>query len=327
VPGALAGIDVSKDSLQLALLPEAPGADAPLHNSAYPYDEQGLAAVLDVLQRHNAALVVLEGTGGLGRPLVAALAEAQLDLVVINPRMAREFAKATGRLAKTDKVDAHTLALLAKRLRPQARALPGPSHTRLLDLVARRKQLVTMRAAEINRLKQAEKQGSSKEVTRSVAYVIKMLDKQVDRLEKQIADLIDSDGDWARKVRLMDSAPGVAAGTAQALLAQMPEIGRLTRRQVASLAGLAPLDYQSGKFRGAGHIRGGRRDVRTTLYMAAISAIRCNPVIKVFYERLVAAGKKKLLALTAAMRKLLTILNAMVRDGLMWQQLKLTAEP
>lgn len=318
---SLGGIDVAKASLQLAVIAES--GDSVLFNSSFAHDAQGIGGIIDRLKAHQASLVVLEGTGGLERAVVAALAEAGLKVVVINPRQARDFAKATGRLAKTDKVDAEVLALLARTLRPQARPLPDQQQSLLSDLVSRRRQLVGMRAGESNRLQQAD-QKQARQISESIRQVIKLLDKQIERLEKQINDLIDSNSDWASKARILDSAPGVAAGTAQSLLAQLPEIGKLSRRQVAALAGLAPMDYQSGKFKGSGRIWGGRKEVRVALYMATISAIRCNPVIRTFYERLVQAGKKKLLALTAAMRKLLTILNAMVRERLMWKELKLS---
>jgi transposase len=311
------GIDIAKEQFQVCLLPQE--ADAPLLNVAFSHDASGTSALMELLRPYTVQLIVMEATGALQRRLAVTLLEEGFAVVVINPRQARDFARATGKLAKTDKVDAYSLSLLAKVLKPRQRALPSERQGQLSDLVARRRQLIHMRSAEVNRFQQA----NSRQIKKSIDQVIRMLDTQIEKIEKQIADLIDSDSGWANKAKILDSAPGIAEGTAHALVAQLPEIGSLSKRQVAALAGLAPYAFESGRFKGRSRIWGGRGDVRASLYMATLSAIQCNPIIKEFYTRLVAAGKAKMLALTACMRRLLTILNAMVRDGLCWNQLKL----
>ena len=325
---AYVGVDVAKREFQGCLFAAPSSGDAgdagggEEHNAAFPYDEAGIERFVELLRTRDVQLIVMEASGALQRRLAAALAGAGFPVAVVNPRQARDFARATGTLAKTDKVDARVLARLARVLRPQARPLPTAEQQRLADLSARRRQLLVMRTAELNRAQQAAAQ-QDREIARSIRQVIATLDGQVERVEKQVAELIRSNSDWAGTAKVLDSAPGVATRTAHAIVAQLPEIGRLSRRQVASLAGLAPFACQSGQFKGRSRIWGGRRGVRGALYMATLSATRCNPVIRDFYRRLVDAGKNKLLALTAAMRKLLTILNAMVRDRVMWHELDL----
>jgi transposase len=256
----------------------------------------------------------MEATGGLQRKLAAELSEAGYPVAVINPRQARDFAKAIGRLTKTDKVDADVLAQLARILKPATRPLPTAEQLRLKDLSARRRQLIHMRTSELNRQQQA----SLKDVSKSIRHVITTLDKEIAKIERQVADLIDSNSDWKRKADLMDSVKGIGLDTAHAILAELPEIGTLSKRQVASLAGLAPHAFESGQFKGKSRIWGGRATVRCALYMGTLAATRSNPPIKRFYDRLLAQGKKKMVALTACMRKLLTILNAIVRTGVRW---------
>ena len=312
-PKVFVGIDLAKESFQAASEAEDP---ARRFNRSFTYDADGIAALLAQLEPFDVALVVMEGTGGLERKLAAELTEAGHVVAVINPRQARDFAKALGKLAKTDKIDAQTLAKLAKILKPQARALPSEEQLRLKDLAGRRRQLIHMRTAELNRAQQA----TLKDVQKSIKHLIATLDKQIAKIEKQIAQMIDSNSDWKDKSEILDSAPGVAAGTAHALLAELPEIGTLSKRQVAALAGLAPHAFESGQLKGRASIWGGREPVRTILFMPAMTAARIDPVIGRFYQSLVARGKKKIVALTACMRKLLTILNAMVRDGVKWNQ-------
>jgi transposase len=310
-PVAFVGIDLAKANFQAAADAEAPAAR---FNASFTYDVAGIALLLERLKMLDVQLIVMEATGGLERKLAAELSEAGYVVAVINPRQARDFAKAIGRLAKTDKVDAGILARLARILKPQARPLPSVEQIRLKDLSARRRQLIHMRTSELNRSQQA----TLKEVSKSIKNHITMLDKEIARIEKQIADLIDSNSDWKKKADLMDSVKGIGPDTAHAILAELPEIGTLSKRQVASLAGLSPHAFESGKFKGQSKIWGGRASVRSALFMGTMAATRSNPPIKAFYDRLLAKGKKKIVALTACMRKLLTILNAMVRDGVTW---------
>jgi transposase len=310
-PVAFIGIDLAKESFQAAADADAPAAR---FNASFTYDSAGIAQILERLKTLEVSLIVMEATGGLERKLASELSEAGYAVAVINPRQARDFAKAIGTLAKTDKVDAGVLAQLARILKPKTRPLPSAEQIRLKDLSARRRQLIHMRTQELNRQQQA----TLKDVSKSIRHLISTLDREIAKIEKQIADLIDSNSDWKRKTDLMDSVKGIAPDTAHAVLAELPEIGTLSKREVASLAGLAPHAFESGKFKGQSRIWGGRGSVRNALYMATIAATRWNPAIKRFYDRLVAKGKKKMVALTACMRKLLAILNAIVRDGVMW---------
>lgn len=310
---ALAGIDVAKESFQLAVQDPA---EATLVNVSLPYTDDGLSQAIGLLARHKVTAVLLEATGGLERRLMADLAGAGLAVVRANPRQARDFAKAVGRLAKTDAIDAPTLALMLRRLRPQASPPPDAARQELSELATRRHQLVVLRTAEVNRLQQA----TLKLVQKDLRDHIAQLDRRVGRLEKQIADRIDADGDWLNKARLLDSAPGIGPTTAHALVAHLPEIGTLSDKQVAALAGLAPFNVDSGAFKGQRHIWGGRAAVRCALYMATLAATQFNPPIKAFYQRLIAKGKLFKVAITACMRKLLVILNAMVKNQTPWDE-------
>jgi transposase len=312
-PPAFVGIDLAKESFQAATHFEADATRGGF-NASFTHDAAGIASLLERLATFDVQLVVMEATGGLERKLAAELAGASFAIAVINPRQARDFAKALGRFTKTDKVDAAILAQLAAVLRPHARPLPGAEQLRLQDLAARRRQLVHMRTQELNRAQQA----TLKDVQKSIKHLISALDREIAKVEKQVADLIDANADWKRKADLMDSVKGIGPDTAHAILAELPEIGTLTKRQVTSLAGLAPHAFESGQFKGKSKIWGGRAAVRSALFMGTLAATTCNPAIKRFYDRLLAQGKKKMVALTACMRKMLTILNAMVRDGVMW---------
>lgn len=322
-PLAFVGIDLAKDTFQAAAHPDE-AADAHRHrfNASFKYNAAGIADLLARLAKLQVQLIVMEATGGLERKLAAELVEAGYAVSVINPRQARDFAKALGTLAKTDRVDADLLAQLARILKPKVRALPSAEQLRLKDMVARRRQLLHMRTQELNRSQQA----TLKEIKKSIQHLITSLDTQIAKVEKQISKLIDADTDWKNKAEVLDSAPGIGVDTAHALLAELPEIGTLTRRQVCSLAGLAPHAFESGKFKGQSHIWGGRASVRSALFMGTMAATIHNPVIKIFYDRLVAQGKRKIVALTASMRKLLTILNAMVRKNVKWNHAEIVAE-
>jgi transposase len=302
------GIDLAKESFEVFALPEG-------SRSCHPRNEGGIAALIESLRGKSVERIVMEATGGLEREVACALAAEGLPVVTANPRQVRDFAKATGVLAKTDKLDARVLAGFAA-LKPEARAPRGKKHLTLQDLVARRNQLVAMRASEKNRL--AADPGP--DVRQSLEAVIKLLSEQVLALDRRIAEAIRADDDWWDKSRLLQTAPGVAETTAARLLAQMPELGRLDRREAAALAGLAPLANDSGAFRGHRSIRGGRAGVRCALYMAVLSAKRVSPMIKAFYEKKRKEGKAAKAALTACMRKLLLMLNAMLRDKTPWRE-------
>ena len=307
------GIDVSQDHLDVALAPS--GEAWQVGN-----DEPGIGRLLARLTALRPQLIVLEATGRLELPAAAALGAAGLPVVVVNPRQSRDFARATGQLAKTDTLDARGLALFAERIRPAVRPLPDAAAQALADLVARRRQIVEMLVAEKNRLTRA-----SKRVARDIRRHIAFLENQLAELNNQLQEAIAASPLWLEKQELLMSTPGVGPTVAATLLANLPELGRLDRRQIAALVGVAPLNRDSGKYRGQRTIWGGRAQVRAPLYMAVLVAMRWNPIIKTFYRRLLAAGKKKKVALTACMRKLLTILNAMLKNKTAWQQKAATA--
>jgi transposase len=259
------------------------------------------------------ALIVLEATGGLELPLTGALAAAGLPVVVVNPRQVRDFAKATGRLAKTDALDAAVLAQFAEAVRPPLRPLPDAATQALSALLLRRRQLIAMLTAEKNRLGLAPTP-----VRKGITVHIRWLDGRLADLNEELAHTIRESPVWREKDDLLQSTPGVGPVLALTLVASLPELGTLTRQQIAALVGVAPLNRDSGRFRGTRRVWGGRAHVRAALYMSALVATRFNPVIRVFYQRLCAAGKIKKVALTACMRKLLTILNAMLRHQTPW---------
>lgn len=302
------GIDVSKSRLDAAI-----GSAGGVHG--FDNDADGHAALVAHLRAAAPAWVVLEATGGYERAAVAALAAAGLPVIVINPRRGRAFANAAGVLAKTDRIDARVLALYAERLGPVRRTLPDERQHELTDLVTRREQLVGMRTQEKNRLEQSH----SPAIRKSIAAVIKALQKQIDDTQAQIAALIEESPVWKQAAERLDSVPGVGFTTACVLLANLPELGALSRQHIAALVGLAPINRDSGSSRGQRGIGGGRAGVRTALYMAALTAVRHNPVLKCFYAKLLKAGKAKKLALTAVAHKLLTILNALMRNKSTWR--------
>jgi transposase len=301
------GIDVAKDWLDVA---QRPGGEAWRVSS----DETGVAALVERLRGVRPALVVLEATGGLQIPAVAALAAAGLRTVVVNPRQVRQFAGATGRLAKTDAIDAQVLAQFGEAVRPEVRPLPDADSQELSALVNRRRQLIEMLTAEKNRLRLA-----AKKVRPNIEAHIRWLEGELLDLEGGLGDAIRSSPVWRERDNLLRSVPGVGPVLSSVLLAELPELGRLNRKEIAALAGVAPLNRDSGQFRGRRTVWGGRSHVRTALYMATLVASRYNPTIKSFYQRLLSVGKPKKVALTACMRKLLTILNAMMRHQAPWE--------
>ncbi len=298
------GIDVSKDSLDLHALPAG-------DSCRFPNDEEGITQTLAWTSDHKPSLVVLEATGGYQSRLAAELAARDLPVAVVNPRQVRDFARATGQLAKTDALDAAIIARFARDVRPHPRPLPDDAEQAIKALVTRRGQLIAIRTAELNRLHQA----LPKRVVASLKQSIAFLDRQIESLDDDIDDHIKQSPLWRDKEDLLKSVPGVGDQTARTLLTQLPELGKLSRREIASLVGVAPLNRDSGRHRGRRVIAGGRSQVRAALYMAALVASRFNPRIRAFYLRLRAAGKSGKVALTACMRKLLTILNAMLKNG------------
>jgi transposase len=258
-------------------------------------------------------MVVLEATAGMEMPVAAALAAIGLPVAVVNPRQVRQFARATGRLAKTDAIDAQVLAQFAQAVQPPLRPLPDADTQQLNALVTRRHQLVEMLAAEKNRLAQA-----AKSVRIDIQEHIRWLERRLIDLDRDLAATVHESPIWRETDNLLQSAPGVGPVLSTTLLANLPELGRLNGKQIAALVGVAPLNRDSGRFRGKRTIWGGRARVRTALYMGTLVATRYNPVIRPFYQRLLAAGKPKKVALTACMRKLVTILNAMVRSQSSW---------
>lgn len=302
------GIDVSKHRLDVHVRPA--GEQWSVDN-----DAKGHARLAEKLGALSPSLVVLEATGGYQAAVAAELTAAKLSVAVVNPRQVRDFAKATGKLAKTDELDAEVLAHFAEAVRPEPRPMPDELTLEVQALVMRRRQLIDMRTAEMNRLETCR----VVPVRRNIQKVINMLNKQIDKVEDDIDTTIRSSPAWRAQEDLLSTVKGVGSTTARTMLTQLPELGRLNRREIASLVGLAPFNHDSGKHRGQRSIRGGRSEVRAVLYMATVTAVRCNPQIRTVYERLLAVGKKPKVALIACARKLLTILNAMMRTNQPWR--------
>ena len=300
------GVDVSQDRLDLALRPSGEAWEA-------PNDAQGIHAVVERLQELEPKLVVLEATGGFQYHLVAGLATEGIPVAVVNPRQVRDFARATGKLAKTDALDAHVLAHFAEALQPEPRPLPDATLRELEALVTRRRQLVEMITSEKNRHRSA-----TKRIRPQLQEHIRWLEDRLEELDRDLSDTIRSSPIWREQDQLLRSVPGVGPVLSATLLTGLPELGSLSRGQIAALVGVAPFNRDSGSFRGQRRVRGGRKRVRAATYMATLVATRFNPVLRDFYQRLCAAGKPKKVALTACMRKLLTILNAMIRDRRHW---------
>lgn len=300
------GIDVAKEHLDLAF-----GATAAPEQIAYT--PAALTQLVTRLQALPAVQVIVEATGGLEVPLLTALWAAGLAVARVNPQRVREFAKASGRLAKTDRLDAQLLAQFGAALQPAATALPSEASQTLAALVERRRQVVAMRTMESNR-----RLSASPTVQAHLDQHLAWLDAEIAALEQEISDFIQQNPAWAAKDGILQSVPGVGQVTARTLLAALPELGAIDRKKIAALVGVAPFNHDSGRLRGKRFIQGGRYEVRSVLYMATLSATRYNPIIHTFYEHLLAAGKAKKLAIVACMRKLLTMLNAMLRDKQAW---------
>jgi transposase len=302
------GIDVSKDHLDVAVHP-AGEAFTVERNAA------GLDQLMVRLRELRPAIVALEATGGYETVAAATLASAGLPVVVVNPAQIRAFARALGRHAKTDPIDAAVIAQFAFATKPEVRPLPDEATRLLSDLVARRRQIVEMMAAEGQR----ERRLINKRLKKSIARLRKALEKELAELDDEIDQSVRGSPAWREKEDLLASVPGIGPVIARTMIADLPELGTLTGKQIAALAGLAPFTRQSGQWRGKSFISGGRTAVRTALFMGAMVARRHNPVLRAFFERLVAAGKPKMVALIAVARKLLVILNAIIRDNRPWQ--------
>ena len=306
----LIGIDVAKAELVVAARPSG-------ERWTVANDERGIRTLVERLKGQPPELIVLEATGGYELLCVAALVAAALPVVVANPRQVRDFAKATGQLAKTDRIDADILALFADRVRPTVRVLPDADAQELEALLARRRQLLEMLGAEKNRLGQVFGRGK-RPVKKSLKTHIAFLERELRIADTDLGALVRESPAWRERDELLQSVPGVGRVLSLTLLADLPELGRLSRREIAKLVGVAPLSRDSGSFRGRRFVQGGRASVRAVLYMGALVATKRNAVISAFYQRLLAAGKPKKLALVACMRKLLTILNTMARTQQPW---------
>jgi len=301
------GIDISKDSFHVAACPD-------LIKVCLPNTPAGHRQLCKNLQNQTVALIVLEATGGYERPLVAELLNASLPVVVVNPKQVRDFAKGMGQYAKTDPIDAQVLARFAQIVKPAPKSHATTQTVELSELVKRRRQLNDLRTQESNRLLMIH----HLKVKKSIKKMIKTLDFQIREIDQLITEQIDADDDFKNKDRILRSTPGVGPQTSAMLIANLPELGKLNRQQITALAGLAPWNRSSGKYDGKAHIWGGRKEVRSVLYMAAFTACRFNPVIHEFAERLKQNGKAYKVVLTACMRKLLIILNTMIRNQTLW---------
>jgi transposase len=311
-PRSFVGLDVSKAWIDAHSLPDA-------QIRRFENNDSGLEQCLAWVRTQPDCLCVAEATGGFETAVAGLLASAAIPIAVVNAKHVRDFAKAFGILAKTDRVDARVLALFAQKRRPPLRPLPDEAQRQFINLVDRRRQLVAMRAQEQTRLGLAK--GLSRE---SLKAHIEWLSSAIADLDRELTVTVRSSELWLVKSKLLASVPGVGKVTLCTLLARLPELGQLDRAAIAALAGVAPFNCDSGQHRGRRRIWGGRADVRCALYMAVITAIRCNPVIKAFYQRLLNAGKPKKLAITACMRKLLTILNCMLRTNTTWNPVLLS---
>ena len=301
------GIDVSNESLDVAARPT--GEFWSVSNT-----DKGVLGIVARLEPFSPEMIVVEATGGLEALVVTALASAGLPVVAVNPRQVRNFAKATGRLAKTDKIDAHVIAHFGEAVRPDIRPVKDKGLQELTELITRRRQIIDMLTAEKNRLKRA-----SKQVAKDIEAHVAWLKKRLDRTDAELLKRIKKNPLWHEKDVICRSVPGVGPVLSMSLLANLPELGKVSPRQISALVGVAPFNHDSGKYHGRRIVWGGRANVRAVLYMAALVAVRFNPRIKAFYEKLINNGKKPKVAITACMHKLLIILNAMVRDGTTWR--------
>lgn len=299
------GIDISKERLDVATSGK--------RSWTFSYSEEGIDALIDQVQTPALELVVMEATGGLEHHLASRLGAAGIPLAIVNPRQARDFARSTGVLAKTDRIDARVLALFAERIQPEVRPLPDEAQRELAALVARRRQLSDMLQSEKNRLRRAEGV-----VTRDLEAHIAFLEKRLRDVTRTIEETIRESPAWRKDDDLLRSVPGIGPTTSATLLAELPELGAASPEEISALVGVAPLNRDSGQFRGRRSIWGGRARVRNVLYMATLTAVRFNDVLKEHYERLLGRGKAKKVALVACMRKLLVWLNAIMRDHKPW---------
>jgi transposase len=301
------GIDVSKNRLDVAVRPGE-------RMLRFGRDAAGIESLVGELVRLGVQLVAVEATGGFETVVVASLAAASLPVVVVNPAQVRAFARALGQRAKTDPIDAQVIAHFAAATRPQVRPLPDATTQALADLVTRRRQIIQMIVAE-----RARETPPPPRARKSIGRLLKTLQAELSELNGEIDETVRGSPVWREKEDLLASVPGVGPVTARTMLAELPELGQLDRRQIAALAGLAPFTRQSGQWRGKSFIGGGRASVRAVLFMAAMTAMRHNPLLRAFHQRLRSAGKPKMVAIIAVARKLLTILNAMMRDKTPWQ--------
>lgn len=307
------GIDVSKRTLDVCILPDEAGAPEG-ESFVLANDQAGVDEVLSRIGGSNPKLVVMEATGRYERLAATSIAATGVPVAIVNPRQARDFAKAMGRLAKTDRIDAFVLARFAAAMEPQASVIPDEEAQALQYVLARRRQLIEMLVSENNRLGTAPKA-----LQKRIRAHIEWLRKEISRTDKDLDEAIEDSATFKENERLLRSVPGVGRVLARTLLAELPELGALTHKRVCALVGVAPFNRDSGQSRGKREVWGGRAPVRATLYMGALAATRFNPVIKEFYERLLASGKPKKVALVACMRKLLSILNAVMRDRAIWR--------
>jgi transposase len=310
-----AGIDVAKDELVVHILPTN-------QQLTVPNSSEGIKELLKLFKENEPVQVILEATGGLERELLANLVAKGIPAAAINPRQARDLAKGLGELAKTDAVDAKILARFAQLQCIPTRPVPTLETQEMNDLVTRKEQLIQMRTMEKNRRHRT----TQKAIQKSIDKIIETFDKEIAAIDARIKEMIKANADWSEKDKILQSVPGVGPKTSQVLISALPELGTINRQEIAALAGVAPFCDDSGKRSGARRIKGGRADVRKALYMAALSAVRFNKTLKVFFERLIAEGKKFKVAIVAAMRKLLTILNVMLKTKTHWQENRTIAE-
>ena len=310
---AVLGIDLSKNWLDAHSLPDR-------QSWHVKTDPDSLAEWIKELP-DGITLAVMEATGGLQNLPAAALANANIPVAIVNPKQVRDFAKALGQRAKTDAIDAKIIAQFGVRIQPTPPKLPDEAQTLLSELIARRSQLIQNHVAEQNRIKTAQ----AKPIRRNIEANIQWLDKLLAKIDDDIDKQVRNSPIWLVNEQLLTSVPGIGSTTARVLLGKLPELGRLSRREIAALVGLAPFARESGRWRGKRFVSGGRAHVRASLYMAALTASRCNSVLKKFYQRLIQKGKPPKLALTAVMRRLLTILNAIIRDQKPWNDSKITS--
>ena len=297
------GIDISKEQLDVHVLPKA--VQFTCNN-----DSSGIELLISRLQKESPAVIIMEASGGHEITLAAELGAAGLPLAIVNPRQVRDFARGIGKLAKTDAIDAFVLARFGETNRPEPQAIPTDDQKQIKELVTRRRQLVALRASE----KHCYRSARSTRVQQSIRTILAGIGRELEDIDRDIDDLIKSSPVWREKEHLLRTFKGVGPVTARIVVAKLPELGKVNRQEISCLVGLAPFNKDSGKMRGKRMISGGRKDVRDALYMAAVSAVQHNKVIKPFYERLVKAGKIYKVAITACMRKILLILNAMVRE-------------